>query len=92
MNHVRKSTTDALRKRQYAKEGRCVTCGEPNDRAGQESKAHVAASRCSRCLNVAHEYVAKTRADANACRAEMAAALGLTMEQANALTKRERAK
>lgn len=92
MSHVRKQTSEAMRKWEYAKTGRCVTCGEPNDRAGQESKAHVAASRCSRCLEVAHARVTVARENANAQRSEMAASLGLTDAQAATLTKRERAR
>ena len=92
MTRTRKDAQSIAVRLQRVRDGLCVECGAPSDRAGQLTKAHVPATKCSRCLQSDHETVDRARARAENRRAEMAAALGLTPAQEAELTKRQRAR
>lgn len=88
----RQALADLIRRNERIRAGMCVECGKPNDRAGLQTKAHRIATRCTACLTRLHESQATNRRAAQERRGELAAALGLTPEQAEAVTKQQRAK
>ena len=81
----RQKDRDKQRGAEYKADGRCIDCGGENDRLGEIVKNGMEAVKCRACVERQKAGSMKSRSAAMESRGSMAAALGLTMEQANAL-------